>query len=350
MIPHNQTFIDAKDLASVTAALRSRWIAEGKACRRLEKALSKYLHQRYAQCTSSGSAALHLALLALNIKKGDEVICSTYACTALLNAIHYVGAKPVLADIDQATLGLELGVKQKISRKTRAIIVHHAFGIPADIQLIKYLEVPVIEDLAQGLGSQAKDRILGSFGDLTVCSFFATKMIASGYGGMVLTRNRKWAEKIRDLCLYDRRKDYKVRYNYCLSDIHAALGLSQFQKLDGFLKTRRQIAERYQKALSGNSGIHVWKGKTGDKPNFYRFLIAGSRDASYYADYFKQQGIRAISPIEPYQLLHRYLGLASKDFPVAEWAAKHVISVPLYPTLANPQIHNICTALKSLPS
>ena len=347
-IPHNKPCLNTSDAKSIETVIHSGWVAEGSVSRQFESRVSFYLKQRYAQVTSSGTAALHLALLALNLHKGDEVILSTYACTALLNAVNYVGAKPVLADIDENHLGISAGeIRKKISRKTKAIIVHHAFGFPSDIKCIQSFGIPIIEDCAQSLGTEIQGRPAGSFGDITVCSFYASKLMTTGYGGMILTNQKKFSDRIFDLIHFDQRKDYKVRYNYSLSDISAALGLNQFKKLRGFVLRRQKIASHYLEALKFRP-FYYWEGKKGDKPNYYRFPIGCLKPYSNLIRLFAKQKIQVISPIEPYQLLHRYLGFNKKNFPHAEAIAQTVISLPLYPALSDLEVKKICRVLKEI--
>ena len=347
-IAHNKPYLDKKDLNAVKKVLSSGWVAQGKVSAVFEKRVSRLLKQRYAKAVSSGTAALHLALLGIGVKKGDEVILSTYTCTALLNAIYYIGAKPILCDIDEFTLGLcKEKVKKKISKRTKAIIVNHAFGIPADIKNILQLGIPVIEDCAQALGSKSLKGPLGSFGDVTICSFYATKMMATGYGGMILTNKRAVHQRILDLTDYDQRSDYKVRFNYGLSDINAALGISQLEKLNTFVKKRQFIAKRYEAALT-RTDFYTWSSVKGEKPNFYRFVLGSLKPFPYYIKKLKKKKIHAISPIEPYQLLHRYLKQSSKQFPIAEVIARQLFSIPIYPALKPSEVSRISLALKDL--
>lgn len=347
-IAHNKPCLDASDTQSLTSVIKSGWIAEGKVSRELESKIAAYLKQSYAQVTSSGTAALHLALLALNIKKGDEVILSTYACTALLNAINYAGAQPVLADIDEHHLGISTNeIRKKISQKTKVIIVHHAFGFPSDIKQIQSFGIPVIEDCAQSLGTKIQGHPAGSFGEIAVCSFYATKLMTTGYGGMVLTSDKKLAERIQDLTRFDQRKDYKVRYNYALSDLSAALGLNQFKKLPSLIARRREIASQYHEALR-YSPFYYWEGKKGDQPNYYRFPMGCLKPSKDLIKVFARQKIQVISPIEPYQLLHRYLGQDAKKFPRAEAIARAVVSLPIHPSLSNAEVTRVCQTLKGI--
>ena len=348
-ILHNRPLLDAKDHQAVTKVLSSQWVAEGAITRTFEQETAGFLKRRYAKAVSTGTAALHLALLALQIGRGDEVLLSTYSCTALLNAIHYTGAVPVLADIDERNLGpSRLSLRWLVNRKTRAIIVNHAFGFPADILKIKEFGIPVVEDCAQALGGSIDGEPLGSFGDLSICSFYATKMITSGCGGMVLTHRRKWAGRIRDLSHYDQRSDYKVRYNYSLSDLSSALGLSQLKKLGNFVRKRTMISKRYEQILR-STDFYYWTGqRRGECPNFYRFPIGSLRPFAFYKKIFARHKIQIISPLEPYQLLHRYLDLDRKRFPVAEALSRTLISVPIYPALSPPEVDRICRVLKEL--
>lgn len=350
LIAHNRPHLDQSDLKSVQKPLKEGWVAHGPFSQSLENRVANYLDRRYACAVSSGTSALHLALLALGVNSKHEVILPTYVCTALLNAIHYVGAKPVLVDIDPHNLGPSAAdVRRKITRPTRAVIVNHTFGFAASISKIQSFGIPVIEDCAQALGSEKQGRMLGSFGDLTTCSFYATKMMTSGYGGMVLTQNRAYYEKIRDLTQFDQRRDYKVRYNYSLSDILASVGLSQFSRLPDFLKKRRAAAAQYLKAIADTS-FYFWSGGIDEKPNFYRFLLGTVKPYGKLVDAFQKHGVQVISPLAPYQLLHRYLGQNPKNFPVAEAVSRAVVSIPIYPSLSSSEVHKICRAIQAVGS
>lgn len=171
--------------------------------------------------------------------------------------------------------------------------------------------------------------------------------MTAGCGGMVLTDNKKWAGRIEDLTNCDQRRDYKVRYNYSISDLNAALGLSQLAKLSEFVKRRREIAARYIKTLQPTR-FYYWAGQEDESPNFYRFLVGDTQSYQPLIKKLRSHGIQAISPIEPYQLLHRYLKLPHRQFPVAELVSRSVFSLPIYPALQDQDAAYICKMLKKL--
>ncbi|MBM4272745.1 MAG: DegT/DnrJ/EryC1/StrS aminotransferase family protein, partial [Deltaproteobacteria bacterium] len=244
MIPHSRPTLDQDDYASVLHILKSGHLAQGKQVEQFEKDLSSLIGVRGGVAVSSGTAALHLALLSLNTGSGDEIIIPDFVCTAPLNAIRYTGAVPVIADIDPLTYNIDVGdLKKRLTKKTKAIIIPHMFGLPADMEEILSLGIPVIEDCAQSLGSRYRDSCTGRLGTLSIFSFYATKMIATGEGGMVLSDDESLLEKIRDLRDYDEKELYTVRYNYKMTDFQAAFGISQLKKLFSFIKRRKEIAD-----------------------------------------------------------------------------------------------------------
>jgi perosamine synthetase len=184
MIPHSKVFFDEADLAVVAKVLRSGHLAQGRHVLSLEQKAASFIEVRHAVAVSSGTAALHLSLRALGVDEGSEVILPSYVCTAPLNAVKYVRATPVLVDIDPATYNItaETIIKAR-SNRTRAIIVPHMFGLPADIDPIISLGIPVIEDCAHSIGARYRGRLTGSIGLLSVFSFYATKMLGAGEGG-----------------------------------------------------------------------------------------------------------------------------------------------------------------------
>ena len=215
MIPHSRPTLDQSDFDGVLQVIKSGHLVQGEQTAGFEKDLSSLIGVKGGVAVSSGTAALHLSLISLGVGKGDEVILPGFVCTAPLNAIHYVGASPVIAEIDRLTFNIDVNdLKRRITKKTKAIIVPHMFGLPADVEDIASLGIPVIEDCAHSLGSRYGDHYTGGIGALSIFSFYATKVIATGEGGMVLSNNEGLLEGIKDLRDYDNRESYAVRYNY----------------------------------------------------------------------------------------------------------------------------------------
>lgn len=351
-IPHNQPYLEKDEILAVKNVIQRRWLAEGIEVDRLEKQFLKLLKRRYAVAVNSGSSALHICLLALGVRSRDEVILPTYTCTALLNAISYVGATPILVDSEQAGVNLDISeVTKHMTKRTRAIIVPHTFGLPANIAALHNLAVPIIEDCAVALGSSYLGKPLGSFGTLAVFSFGATKMIAGGQGGMVVSDRRDLDETIRDLIHYDKRRDFKVRYHYTMNDLTAAVVNVQFGRHFSFVKRRRSIARRYISVLSKRRTLSFFPQER-DLPqvNAYRFIILfenrARRDRVQRG--LKEKDITAIIPLAGYQLLHRYLKFSLRDYPRAEVLAETALSLPIYPALTDVQVNHIVNALVSL--
>ncbi len=251
MVRHSRPWVEEVDVAAVTATLRSGNLAGGKQVARFERELAGAVGQAGGVATSSGTAALHLALRALGIGPGDEVLLPSYVCTAVLNAVHHAQATPVLCDVDPETGGLDpADASGRVTRRTRAAIVAHLFGHPADLDGLEDLDLPIIEDCAQALGAEWRGRPVGSFGTISVFSFYATKVISTGEGGMACSSSPVLLERMRAARDYDHRDDYEVRYNYKMSDLQASLGRSQLRRFPEALEARRRLAERYTQAFA----------------------------------------------------------------------------------------------------
>jgi len=322
-------------------------VAAGPLVDQLEAAFSRRLGGGHAVAVSSGTSALHLALLALDIGPGDDVIVPSYACATLLHAVHYTGASPVPCDLDPDTLNPTVReIRPLLTRRTRAIVVTHTFGFPADLSAIVSLGVPVIEDCAQALGAEYRGGPVGSFGRIAVCSFYATKVICSGEGGMVWTRSARLAARLRDLNRPDQRPDYKVRYNYKLSDLAAGLALRQVERLDELIERRRTIAARYSRALKPDS-LQVQVPLSDSAPIYYRFVIR-TRRAGAFIERAVSKGVRCDRPV--FRPLHAYLKLAPKRFPHTEAIWRNGVSIPLYPSLTDAEVKYIVTVLQEAVS
>jgi len=343
LIQHSKPAFSKKESILFKPIFESSQIALGEIAGDFEKKLAGYIGTAGAVSTNSGISALHLGLLALGIKENDQVILPSYVCASVLNAIDYTGAKPVLADIDYETFNISVkDTKRKLTKSTRAIIIPHMFGLACDIEEFLKLGVPVIEDCAQSLGARYKNRLTGSFGHLSVFSFYATKMITTGYGGMVASNSRKILDKIRDLNGPDKKKDYKVRYSYKMSDLEAALGISQLERVDYFIKERKEIANAYNSALSCYDVI-LPDDKNDTNRIFYRYVIK-SKKAAVIRRHFRKNGIEDISPV--FKPLHRYLNMDYRDFLNTERVYRDAVSLPIYPALKNTEFLKIINVLK----
>lgn len=340
MIPHSRPTIGPEDIEAVSDVLRSGHLAQGAKVEEFETAVAGFLGRRGGVATSSGTAALHLALLALDIGPGDEVLLPSYTCVALLHAVRYVGATPRLVDLAAGEYGMcPTEARRRSTPLTRAVIVPHMFGMPADLAALADLGLPLIEDCAQTLGATYGGRPVGTTGTITICSFYATKVITTGEGGMLLSDSEVVLRRARDLRDYDGRGAIPTRFNYKMTDFQAALGLTQLRRLPGFIERRRALAARYTAALS-KFPVVLPAEVPGRTHMFYRYVVR-AHDAPQLADALHDRGVECKPPVP--RPLHRFVG--EDGFSRAEQAAATSLSIPLYPSLTEENVDDILSVV-----
>src|SRR5438876_2091150 len=235
--------------------------------------MAKVTGQAQGVAVSSGTAALYVALMALGIGAGDEVVIPSYVCTALWHAVRLTGATPILVDIEPATYDPSpQAVTRVLTRHTKAVIVPHMFGLPADIETLKSHGVPVIEDCAQTLGVTVRGTSVGGTGELAICSFYATKLLTAGEGGMVLGREESLVGRVQTLRQYDEQDSLERAFNYKMTDMQAALGLCQVARLESFLARRQAIAARYHGAVR-QAGVTPPRIPAGLEHGYFRYVV-----------------------------------------------------------------------------
>lgn len=347
-IKHNKPTIAEEDVLAVLEVLQSGYIAQGCKVAEMEALLSKYSEIPFSVAVSNGTTAIYLALYACDIGEGDEVIIPTYVCSALLNAIFMLNAKPVLVDVNETDFNISWNdVFDKINVKTKAIIVPHIHGMPSQIASNLPSNIAVIEDCATALGSYIENEPIGKRGTLSIFSFYATKYATSGQGGFVCSHYPQLIEKVIDYRDFDCCSRYIPRFNFQMTDMQAALGISQLKRIQMFFDRRKQIAFKYQQ-ICDMYNIDYQRSYTNTiSYNNYRFIIKLEKTRrNEVMSGLKQKGINCIIPIEDYELLHNYLHLPKTDFPTAEKLAATTLSLPIYPSLNDEQIEYVLTNLK----
>jgi len=343
-ITHSQPTLDEQDARAVAKIVRSGWLAQGARVEEFERRMAAFVGVRGGVAVNSGTAALELALLATGVKRGDEVILPSYVCAAPWLAIRQIGATPKLVDIEPDSYAIDpIRAKEALSKRTRAIIVPHLFGLPADLTRLQSLHVPLIEDCAQTLGATERGRLVGSVGAAAVCSFYATKLLCTGEGGMLLSRKAVILEQGRVLREYDEEPLLvPCAFNRKMTDVQAALGLSQLRRLRRFLQRRKAIAAIYRQALaSADVGLPVIP--NGRTHCFYRYVIRlRSRAVEKVMARLERRGVQCRRPV--FRPLHRYLNL--KGFPESEEAHRAALSLPIYPSLTDRMVARIVTVLR----
>ena len=338
-IPHSRPTLGPEEIQAVSGVISSGYVAEGALVQEFEQSFANYLNIGQAVATNSGTSALHLTLLALEVGPGDEVIIPSYVCCALLNAVNYTGATPVLADIRPDTYNLDAAdVIKRINDRTRAIIVPHLFGLAADLNSLLALGVPLIEDCAQAVGSEYAQSPVGTFGVAAIYSFYATKVLTTGEGGMVVSNSKDIADRVRDLKTYDQKDDYKIRFNYKLTDIQAALGLAQLGRLETFIRRRRAIAGQYARSFK-NLGLGLPPDDSGHI--YFRYVIGLKTDSLSWIQALARKGIGSDRPV--FLPLHRQM--KRKGCPASEKAWKNSLSIPIYPSLTDGEVTNVIDAV-----
>ncbi len=369
-MPAKQTYIpfyvpwtDSRDAARVSRAVRSGWITSGPEVARFEDGVRRLVRARYAVAVNSCTAALHLSLLAAGVGPGHEVITSPYTFVATGEAILYCGARPVFADIDHSTLNLAPdAVEAAISTRTRAIIPVHVAGLPCDIRELmagkRRKRIVLIDDAAHALGSAVGRRPIGSIADMSCFSFYATKNLTTGEGGMVTLADRRTAERIRRLSLHGLSRDAWRRYarsgswrydviemgfKYNMPDIAASLGLSQLAKWPQIQARRRKIARRYTEILSKTDAFEPPPETAGTTHAWHLYILrirAGilriGRDR--LIEELARRGIGTsvhFLPLHLHSFYRKTFGYRRGAFPRTERESSRALSLPLYPTLTS---------------
>lgn len=338
-IPSSRPDYGSAEREAVHRVLNRNYTAEGPEAEALENELADFLACAEAEVTHAGTSALHLALLSLQVDSGDEVIIPSYTCLAVMNAVTQTGANLVVADVDPDTMCLSAqSVRKNLSDRTSAIILVHNFGYRVETTELYGMDVPVIDDFAQGFGSEPFES--GPRGRIAVGSFYATKSISAGQGGFVATDDSDLMGRVRDLKTYDKRDAYRKTYNYSLSDLSAAVARVQLDSLPDRIRKRRRIATRYTDRFSSLPTVDTPLIQSNH--SFYRYVIQ-TPQKSKLLEKLHEASIEAKSPV--YKPLHQYKDRST--FPVTDELHQQALMLPVYSNLTEDEVDFIATTVES---
>ncbi|TQD27274.1 DegT/DnrJ/EryC1/StrS aminotransferase family protein [Methanolobus vulcani] len=354
MIPIAKPQLDEAEIEAVTEVIRSGIIAEGPRVAEFEQEFADYAGAEYAVAVNSGTAALHAALLAHGISKGDEVITSSFSFIATANSVLFTGARPVFADIKSDAFNLDPQlIEDKITPATKAIMPVHLYGQPADMGAISDIaedyNLILIEDACQAHGAMYKEKKAGSFGT-GAFSFYPTKNMTTSEGGIITTNNKEVADRARMIRAHGSKQRYlheMLGYNLRMTDISAAIGLVQLKRLPSYIEARQRNAKLLTDKLQGIEGIECPTVREGCKHVFHQYTIR-TRNRDQLSDYLKEKGIGSgiYYPIpihkQPY---YKELGY-NDNLLVTEKASREVLSLPVHPAVTEDDVNTISTTIK----
>jgi perosamine synthetase len=377
-IPVARPYLDRMEEDAAVRVMRTGWISTGPACAAFESALAAEAAVAYGRAVNSGTSAIQLALIACGVKPGREVVVPAFTCVATLNPIIQIGCRPVLVDVEPDTFAMDPELLPKaLTPNTGAVIVVHLFGLPGRVDSIMAAAsrsgVPVIEDAALGLGGRIGDRPVGGFGDAAIMSFHPRKMIAVGEGGMVLTRSEEIARSVAVMRNYgasvqawDRHQgklfdlpEYEAAgFNYKMPDILAAIGVEQVKKLPEMLRLRREIARRYDAALSDLAWLKPQSAPAGMSHAYQSYVCLvrnGDADESRLLrlklfQHLSDAGIGAVQAAQSMAEIgfyRRAYGWRPQDFPVSRLADGQGIALPMFPGLKEGDQDRVIQAVLS---
>ena len=322
-----------------------------------EDSFAAYLGAKHAAAVCNGTVALHLALVALGLGQGDEVIVPTLTYVASVNAIRYVSATPMFAESHPVYWGLDpTKIEERITPRTRAIMVVHLYGHPCDmnpiLEIAEKHDLFVIEDAAEAHGAEYRGRKVGNFGDVGTFSFYGNKIITTGEGGMVVTNN----DALYDLCVRLKGQGVSTTgtywhdilgYNYRMTNVAAAIGLAQLERVTETLRRKREIANMYKRELNGVDGV-VLQGEAPWALNVYWMfsILVAPEKRERLCDYLSQHGVETRPFFHPAHKMPVYAEYHKQEFPVAEKLAASGINLPSGPALTDDEIKYVCSVVK----
>jgi dTDP-4-amino-4,6-dideoxygalactose transaminase len=370
--------IDQREIDAVSEVVASGWLTTGAKTAEFERRFAEHLGVKHAVAVNSATAAMHLALEAIGIQRGDEVITSPFTFAATAEVVRYFDAKPVFVDICRDTLNIDPAqIEAAVTENTKAIIPVHVAGQSADLDVIhtiaKRHNLRVIDDAAHALPTLYKGKLVGGISDLTAFSFYATKTLATGEGGMITTDNDAWADRCRVMRLHGMSRDAWKRYSsegnwryeivapgykYNLTDMASALGLVQLGKLETMTARRLEIARQFNEAFSTHPSLEI-PTISPDSTHAYHLYILRLNldrltvDRAAFMNELRQRNIGASVHWIPLHMHPYYMqtyGYHEQDFPVAAQEGMRVISLPIYSKMSNQDVDDVISAVQDIAS
>lgn len=369
-LPYGRHWIDEDDIQAVVRTLRSDWLTTGPAVDEFERAFASYTGARHAIAVANGTAALHAAMFALGVGPGDEVIVPPLTFAATANCVVYQGATPVFADVAPDTLLLDPErAAEKITPRTKAIIAVDYAGQPCDYDGLRNLAeaqgIALVADACHSIGATYKGRPTGTLADLTAFSFHPVKHITTCEGGMITTDNPDFAHRMRIFRNHGITTDHRERaqagtcfyemtemgYNYRLSDVQCALGISQLRKLPAWVRRRYQIARQYDRAFAANSTVRPLSTGVNVSHAYHLYVVSVAFDRDMLLSKLRKREIGANVHYVPVHL-HPFYRLRYQTkpglCPVAEQAYRHIVSLPIFPRMTDADVQLVVSALEEI--
>jgi len=368
-VPYGRQQIATEDIEAVCATLRSNWLTTGPMVERFEQALARKVGVEHGVAVCNGTAALHAAMHALGIGPGDEVIVPPMTFAATANAVLYQGGTPVFADVEADTLLIDpAAVEARITSRTKAVVAVDYAGQSCDYDALRAITdrhgLFLVADACHSLGGSYHGAPCGSQADLSVFSFHPVKPITTGEGGMIVTRDGELARRMRIFRNHGITSDHRQRslagawhyemvelgYNYRLSDIHCALGLSQLNRLDGFIERRQTIAAGYDAAFAEHPSIRPLAVRPGNSHGYHLYVVRTPHRDTFFAG-LRDRGIHAnvhYVPVHLHPYYRQHLGTGEGLCPVAEAAWGEILSLPIFSALSDAEQGRVVTALKEV--
>lgn len=356
MIPVYQPYLTGREKEYVNQCLDSTWISsKGEFISKFESQFANYIGAEHATSVCNGTVALHLALAALDLKPGDEVIVPTLTYVASVNTIVQAGALPVFVDSLESTWQLDPDdVRRKITRKTKAVMAVHLYGLPCQMdklsELCKEYGLYLIEDCAEAFGTMFNGRHVGTFGDIATFSFFGNKTITTGEGGMVVMSTQELHDKAYHLKTQgvSASREYwhdVVAYNYRMTNICAAIGVAQMEHADSIIAKKREIAEWYRHGLRGLP-LQTHDEVDGTRHSYWMcsIMLDAAEQRQPLREYLKSCSVETRPLFHPVHTLPPYNTNAS--FPTAESLSERGMNLPSYPALTRPEVNDICGLIR----